>query len=92
VKAATNISRNQSPIDKVWVGERAAGDFVKDMTHEMHTPLNVIIGLCQLLERDRTSDLSPMHRDAVRRMERNAHSLLQTVDHLLACLRTGNFE
>jgi signal transduction histidine kinase len=92
VKAVTNISRNQSQVDKVWIGERAEGDFVKDMTHEMHTPLNVIIGLCQLLERDRTSDLSPMHRDAVRRMERNAHSLLQTVDHLLACLRTGNFE
>jgi signal transduction histidine kinase len=74
------------------MAERATGDFVKDMTHEMHTPLNVIIGLCQFLERDRNAGLSPMQEDAVKRMERNAHSLLQTVDHLLACLRSGRFK
>jgi signal transduction histidine kinase len=72
--------------------EHADGEFVRDMTHDLHTPLNVIIGLCQLLERDRTTQLSPMSRDAVQRMERNAHSLLQTVDHLLACMRKGRFE
>jgi signal transduction histidine kinase len=92
VKAAANISHKPAPLDDVWLGEHPVKDFVKGMTHELHTPLNVIIGLCQLLERDRSTDLSPTQRDAVQRMERNAHSLLQTVDHLLSCLRTGHFD
>jgi signal transduction histidine kinase len=49
--------------------------------------LNVIIGICQVLERDRKTPLSPMHRDAVDRMERNARSLLHSVNHLIDKLR-----
>jgi hypothetical protein len=30
--------------------------------------------------------------DAVERMERNARTLLQTVNHLLDCLRSGQFD
>jgi signal transduction histidine kinase len=93
VKAAINIPPKRAPVDEVVrTGERAAKDFVKGMTHEMHTPLNVIIGLCQVLERDRKTSLLPMQRDAVERMERNAQALLQTIDHLLGCLRSGHFE
>jgi two-component system sensor histidine kinase BarA len=72
--------------------DHTATDFTGSMTHELRTPLNVIIGLCQLLERDRKSPLSPMQRDAVDRMERNARTLLQSVNHLLGCLRSGTFE
>lgn len=72
--------------------DHAATDFTRSMTHELRTPLNVIIGLCQVLERDRQSPLSPMQRDAVDRMERNARSLLQSVNHLIGCLRSGQFE
>jgi len=71
---------------------RTATDFTSSMPHELRTPLNVIIGLCQLLERDRKSPLSPMQRDAVDRMERNARSLLQSVNHLIGCIRSGQFE
>ncbi len=67
----------------------AATDFAKGMSHELRTPLNVIIGMCQFLERDRKTPLSPVHRDAVDRMERNARALLDSVNHLLECLRTG---
>ena len=72
--------------------DHPAADFTRSMTHELRTPLNVIIGLCQLLERDRKSPLSPMQRDAVDRMERNARALLQSVNHLIGCLRSGQFE
>ncbi|MDX6289330.1 MAG: hypothetical protein QOH42_1129 [Blastocatellia bacterium] len=84
--------QHQAAVDEVRTGDRAAADFVKGMSHELHTPLHVIIGLCQLLERDRNASLSAGQRDAVERMERNARSLLQTVNHLLGCLRTGHFE
>jgi signal transduction histidine kinase len=67
----------------------AAMDFEKGMSHELRTPLNVIIGICQFLERDRKTPLSPMHRDAVTRMERNARALLDSVNHLLEQMRKG---
>ena len=58
----------------------------------MRTPLNVIIGICQFLERDRKTPLSPMHLDAVDRMERNARALLQSVTHLLEYLRNHKLD
>jgi signal transduction histidine kinase len=92
LKTAINIPHRLVSADEVVVSEkRAATDFMKGMSHELHTPLHVIIGLCQLLERDRRSSLSPMQRDAIERMERNARTLLQSVNHLLGCLRTGEF-
>jgi signal transduction histidine kinase len=66
-------------------------DVLKGISHELRTPLNVIIGMCQLLERDRKTPLSPMHRDAVDRMERNARSLLHSVNHLIEKLRNNDF-
>ena len=78
--------------DVILSEKRVANDFMKGMSHELHTPLHVIIGLCQLLERDRDTSLSPIQRDAVERMERNARALLQSVNRLLGCLRTGQFE
>jgi len=93
VKTSLSIPR------KIESGDEAAlathlgtKEFMNGMSHELHTPLHVIIGMCQLLERDRNTSLSPMQRDAIERMERNARSLLVTVNHLLGCLRTGQFE
>ena len=91
MKATSNIP--PPPVDGVILaGDRAASDFVKAMSHELHTPLHVIIGLCQLLERDRNASLAAAQLDAVERMERNARALLQTVNRLLGCLRSGRFE
>ena len=93
VRAATDVPRKRATMDEGGLSaNRASNDFVKGISHELHTPLNVIIGLCQVLERDRLTALSPTQRDVVERMERNAQSLVHTIDHLLACLRSGNFE
>ena len=93
VKRGIEIPHNPVRLEGgVLSTDRPETDFVKGMTHDLRTPLNVIIGLCQLLERDRKTPLSTMQRDAVDRMERNARALLQTINHLLACLRAGRFE
>lgn len=65
---------------------------VNALTHELRTPLNVIIGLCQLLERDPRHPLSPTQKDAIDRMEKNAHSLLESVNHLLERMRSDEFK
>jgi len=72
--------------------DEAVVGFVKNMTHELRTPLNVIIGLCQYLERDRKTPLNEQQKDTVERMERNAHALLESVNHLLECVRSGKYE
>jgi len=46
--------------------------------------------MCQFLERDRKTPLSPVHRDAVDRMERNARTLLHSVNHLIEKLRNNS--
>ena len=93
MKTAINIPHRLVSADEIVMREKPVGtDFMKDMSHDLHTPLHVIIGLCQLLERDRDSSLSPVQLDAVERMERNARALLESVNHLLGCLRTGQFE
>lgn len=93
MKAVIEVSRQPTHVDQeVLSADRAATEFVKGMSHDLRTPLNVIIGLCQLLERDRQATLSATQRDAVERMERNARALLQSVNHLIGCLRSGHFE
>jgi len=87
------IPHNQVRLEeRVLHADRAETEFVKAMTHKSRTPLNVVIGLCQFLKRDRKTPLQPMQLDAVDRMERNARSLLLTVNHLIGCLRSGHFE
>jgi signal transduction histidine kinase len=78
--------------DGVLRADGARADFLKSMNHELRTPLNVIIGLCQLLERDRKRPLSSMQKDAVNRMERNARSLLESVNGLLERVRSGDLK
>src|SRR5438876_6608463 len=93
MKGGIEIPHHQVRLEGgVLHAERAETEFVKAMTHELRTPLNVIIGLCQFLKRDRKTPLQPMQLDAVDRMERNARSLLLTVNHLIGCLRSGHFE
>jgi len=66
-------------------------DFAKVMSHELRTPFNVIIGMCQFVDRDQKKPLSAMHRDAVNRIERNARALLQSVNNFLDCLQQEKF-
>jgi signal transduction histidine kinase len=91
VKPITNFSQTPVPVpSEALTHDRAVPEFLKGISHEFRTPLNVIIGICQILERDRKTPLSPMHRDAVDRMERNARSLLHSVNHLIDKLRKND--
>ena len=83
-----NAPHNQATVhESVFSTNLDNPDFMKSISHELRTPLNVIIGICQFLERDQKTPLSPMHRDAVNRMDRNARALLQSVNRLLDELR-----
>jgi signal transduction histidine kinase len=84
---------NSVRLENTVLAKNPAGkEFARTMAHELRTPLNVIIGLCQCLERDREEPLNERQRDSVVRMERNAHALLESVNHLLQSLRSGKYE
>ena len=85
-----NVPHHQLSVHEgLFAGNLDSADFLKSISHELRTPLNVIIGICQFLERDQKTPLSPMHRDAVDRMDRNARALLQSVNRLLESLRNA---
>ena len=87
---ALNVPQKKTSVhEALFADESNNNDFEKAMSHELRTPLNVIIGICQFLERDQKTPLSPMHRDAVARMDRNARALLRSVNQLLNSLRNG---
>jgi two-component system sensor histidine kinase BarA len=87
VKPLSVPQKQASVHDSFLTPNRDEADFLKSISHELRTPLNVIIGICQFLERDQKTPLSPLHRDAVDRMDRNARALLASVTRLLNSLR-----
>jgi len=86
---ALNVPPAQPTVHEALLTGSINNDFISAMSHELRTPLNVIIGICQFLERDQKTPLSPMHRDAVDRMDRNARALLRSVNQLLNSLCNG---
>ena len=88
MKPTTTFSIAPTPIhEELMKHDRSNSEFPNGMGHELRTPLNVIIGICQLLIRDRERPLTALHRDAVERMERNARTLLHSVNKVLETLR-----
>jgi len=90
VKPVSVPQKQVSIHESVLADDLDRPEFLKSISHEMRTPLNVIIGICQFLERDQKTPLSPMHRDAVGRMDRNARALLQSVNRLMTSLRNDH--
>ncbi len=88
-----NANQGSSPVRAANVSEKeisrgAPTDFVDAAAHDLHTPLNVIIGMCHVMDRD-PEPLTAKQKDAVRRIERNAQALLKSINELLRRMRNG---
>jgi PAS domain S-box-containing protein len=59
---------------------KAKSDFLAHMSHEIRTPLNAVLGLAQLLRRER---LSPNQADMVARIQTAGQSLLGILNDIL---------
>jgi signal transduction histidine kinase len=73
---------------KILKNHQRPTDFVDAATHDLHTPLNVIMGMCHVMDRD-PEPLTAKQKDAVRRIERNAQALLKSINELLRRMRNG---
>jgi len=71
---------------------RAKGQFLATMSHDLRTPLNSILGYAQILERDRS--LGQRQLSAIKNMGQSGRQLLTLINDLLdlAKIESGRFE
>lgn len=67
--------------EKARAGERAKGEFLAVMSHEVRTPLNGILGFSELLAR--TVELPPEAQEYVRTITSSGEALLHILDDIL---------
>jgi signal transduction histidine kinase len=58
-------------------------EFVATMSHELRTPLNIIIGYVELLRDEAFGPMTPEQADAMRRVDKSAHDLVELVNATL---------
>ena len=73
----------QSANEKLKHVDEMKSRFISTIAHEVRTPLNAIIGLIQVLGRDKREPLMPRQRETVERLEKSATMLVTLVNDLL---------
>ncbi len=63
------------------LANRAKSEFLANMSHELRSPLNVILGFCQLMAR--STSLTQEHQENVRIMNRSGQHLLTLINNVL---------
>ncbi len=67
--------------EQAEAANQAKSVFLANMSHELRTPLNSILGLTQLMERDR--EFPPRHGDNLGILSRSGRHLLELIDDVL---------
>jgi len=81
---ATLIRRLEEAVDRARLASEAKSRFVANMSHEMRTPLNGVIGMSDLLMETR---LSSEQKDFARTIQASARTLLTLIDKVLDLAR-----
>jgi len=76
-----DITRMMESIESAKKAEKAKDDFFRNISHEMRTPLNAIVGLTSLLKR-RSNDDSKL-TNALAIIDESAHHLSQMIKSIL---------
>ncbi|RWX45476.1 Signal transduction histidine kinase [Candidatus Electrothrix aarhusensis] len=75
------IAERKRAEEKATAASKAKSDFLSNMSHEFRTPLNVILGFVQILERDQT--ISGESQKEISIIRRNAQHILVLINEVL---------
>ncbi|MGN6735318.1 MAG: sensor histidine kinase, partial [Candidatus Binatia bacterium] len=80
--------------DKLAEASKLKSRFLANVNHELRTPLSSIIGYARLLRRETEKQISPVQRENLDDLLRNAERLLGLIDSLLdfARIESGKME
>ncbi|MDV7338920.1 HAMP domain-containing sensor histidine kinase [Terasakiella sp. A23] len=84
---AKHISELQSAMEKAAMGSKAKSDFLSSMSHELRTPLNSILGFSQLLENNRSGNLTQKELKQVKQINIAGAHMLELVNDVLDLAR-----
>ena len=81
-------------IEKGQEADRLKGQFLANMSHDLRSPLNSVIGFSELLTTGIEGELSPDQREMVVAIHQTGRSLLQQIDDILdtAKIEAGRME
>ncbi len=85
-----DITTRKQQEEKLWQAKEAAeaeneekSEFLSTMSHELRTPLQVLLGYADLLLNGAYGALSEQQMQVIRKIDRNAHSLLDLITKVL---------
>ena len=82
-----SVRRERARALAAEVVSKAKGDFLGMMSHEMRSPLHVVLAQCAVLREDESDPLSPRQRQAIGRIEAHAHELSELINRTLWAAR-----
>jgi signal transduction histidine kinase len=84
---ATAALRKVILVDALTRANQAKSDFLASVSHDLRTPLNIIVGYAQLLQEETFGPLTREQRDTLDRLLRTSSDQLALIDDLLDLAR-----
>lgn len=84
---ATVAVRKAILLEALQRANEAKSEFLASVSHDLRTPLNVLLGYTQLLAEGTFGDVAPAQADTLERMQRTAGAQLTLIDDLLDLAR-----
>lgn len=80
---ASVVFQNANLLDEVRAASALKSEFVGAVSHELRSPLNILLGYLEMLLDEALGPLTSEQRDALRRMNLQASTLLEMIEALL---------
>ena len=81
IKRLSESKETEAKLLATEESNRAKSEFLSDMSHEMRTPLNIILGLCTMALKD--TSIAEETRDRLEKIVSNANYLLGLINNIL---------
>ncbi len=85
------LSQLQAANAKLTEANRLKGAFIEVASHELNTPVTVVLGMLELWKMSLSPDAPPAERQWVDRIGAAAQRLARTVERMLKLVRSGEF-